>query len=177
LWPSRCHLRSLVGHHIHVDGDTGNMVASLRPQILRYCLARLPGQRDTADDVTQETCIALLKALDGYDGTPQSLAYGIAAHKVADAIRAAARRAIPVDRLPDRPDPAAGPEETVLSAQRTRDLLETLQPSLRALIALRVLADWSAEQTAEALGMSAGAVRVAQHRAMGRLRSVATAAQ
>ena len=161
---------------MYVDGDTDNLVASLRPQILRYCLARLPGQYDTADDVTQETCIALLKALDGYRGAPLPLAYGIAAHKVVDAMRAAARRAVPVDELPERADPAAGPEETVVSTQRTRDLLETLHPSLRRLVALRVLAGWSAEQTAEALGMSTGAVRVAQHRAMGRLRSAAAGA-
>jgi RNA polymerase sigma-70 factor, ECF subfamily len=162
---------------MYVDGDTGNLVASLRPQIMRYCLARLPGQYDTADDVTQETCIALLKALDGYRGAPQPLAYGIAAHKLIDAMRAASRRAVPVDRIPETADPAAGPEETVLATQRARDLLETLHPSLRRLVALRVLADWSAEQTAEALGMTTGAVRVAQHRAMGRLRSVAAVAQ
>jgi RNA polymerase sigma-70 factor, ECF subfamily len=162
---------------MYVDGDTGDLVAALRPQILRYCLARLPGQYDTADDVTQETCIALLKALDGYRGAPQPLAYGIAAHKVVDAMRAAARHAVPVDRVPETADPADGPEETVVSTQRTRDMLETLHPSLRRLVALRVLADWSAEQTAEALGMTTGAVRVAQHRAMGRLRSVAAVAQ
>jgi RNA polymerase sigma-70 factor, ECF subfamily len=162
---------------MYVDGDTGNLVASLRPQIMRYCLARLPGQYDTADDVTQETCIALLKALDGYRGAPQPLAYGIAAHKLIDAMRAASRRAVPVDRIPETADPAAGPEETVVATQRARDLLETLHPSLRRLVALRILADWSAEQTAEALGMTTGAVRVAQHRAMGRLRSVAAVAQ
>jgi RNA polymerase sigma-70 factor (ECF subfamily) len=160
-----------------VDGETENIVRSLRPLIMRYCLNRMPGHYDTADDVTQETCIALLAALPAYQGALQALAYGIAAHKVADALRAAARRAVPVAELPETPDAAAGPEEAVVSAQRAKDLLGTLQPSLRTLVALRVVADWSAEQTAEALGMSAGAVRVAQHRAMGRLRSVAAAVQ
>jgi RNA polymerase sigma-70 factor (ECF subfamily) len=60
---------------------------------------------------------------------------------------------------------------------RARELLASLPPSQRRLVALRVLAGWSAEQTADALGMTAGAVRVAQHRAMGRLRSVASAVQ
>ena len=159
-----------------MDGDNEKIVASLRPMIMRYCQARLAGHVD-ADDVTQETCIALLAALPRCQGTPQKLAYGIAAHKVADAMRAASRRAIPVEHLPEAPDFAAGPEETVLATQRTMDLLESLQPSLRQLITLRVLADWSAEQTAEALGMTTGAVRVAQHRAMGRLRSVVAAVQ
>lgn len=167
-----------VGHHTYVDqGDTENIVRSLRPLILRYCLTRMPGQHDAADDVTQETCIALLAALPEYQGTPQGLAYGIAAHKVVDAIRAATRRAVPVEQLPETADLSGGPEEIVLAAQCTKDLLSTLQPSLRRLVTLRVLADWSAEQTAEALGMTAGAVRVAQHRAMGRLRSVAATVQ
>lgn len=104
-------------------------------------------------------------------------AYGIASHKVADAIRAASRRAIPVEELPDLPDSSGGPEETVVAAQRTRDLLDALPPSMRKLVTLRVLAGWSAEQTAIELGMTPGAVRVAQHRAMGRLRSVAAAVQ
>jgi len=41
------------------------------------------------------------------------------------------------------------------------------------LLVLRVLTGLSAEETGAALGMSAGAVRVAQHRALARLRSTA----
>jgi RNA polymerase sigma-70 factor (ECF subfamily) len=43
----------------------------------------------------------------------------------------------------------------------------------RELLVLRVLTGLSAEETGAALGMSAGAVRVAQHRALARLRSIA----
>jgi RNA polymerase sigma-70 factor (ECF subfamily) len=38
---------------------------------------------------------------------------------------------------------------------------------------LRVLSGMTAEETGDALGMSAGAVRVAQHRALARLRAIA----
>jgi RNA polymerase sigma-70 factor (ECF subfamily) len=38
---------------------------------------------------------------------------------------------------------------------------------------LRVLTGLSAQETGSALGMSAGAVRVAQHRALARLRAIA----
>lgn len=140
----------------------------------------MPGAWDGADDVTQEVCIALLTALPRYQDMGRGLsayAYGIASHKVADAVKAASRRAIPVAELPDVPDTGGTPEETVVATLRTRDLLEALPPPLRRLVTLRVLAGWSAEQTAIELGMTPGAVRVAQHRAMGRLRSVATAVQ
>ena len=39
---------------------------------------------------------------------------------------------------------------------------------------LRVIVGMSAEETGRALGMSAGAVRVAQHRALAKLRGVAS---
>jgi RNA polymerase sigma-70 factor (ECF subfamily) len=155
-----------------------SIVRSLRPLILRYCRARMPGSWDTADDVTQEVCIALLTALPRYQEMGRGLpayAYGIASHKVADAMRAASRRAVPMAELPDVPDTVGGPEETVVATIRARDLLNALPPPMRRLVTLRVLAGCSAEQTAEALGMTPGAVRVAQHRAMGRLRSVAAA--
>jgi RNA polymerase sigma-70 factor, ECF subfamily len=41
------------------------------------------------------------------------------------------------------------------------------------LLVRRVLAGMSAQETGDELGMSAGAVRVAQHRALARLRTIA----
>jgi RNA polymerase sigma-70 factor (ECF subfamily) len=178
--PRVCRLRDVIGHHTYVDGDTENIVRNLRPLILRYCRARMPGQYDSADDVTQEVCIALLAALPRYRdmgcGLP-AFAYGIASHKVADALRASARRAMPMAELPEPPDRAQSPEDAILDRERARDLLRALPPQLRKLVTLRVLDGWTAEQTGEALGMTPGAVRVAQHRAMGRLRSVAAPVQ
>jgi RNA polymerase sigma-70 factor (ECF subfamily) len=51
-----------------------------------------------------------------------------------------------------------------------RDLLEVLPPSHRDVLLLRVAVGLTAEETGRALGMSAGAVRVTQHRALNRLR-------
>jgi RNA polymerase sigma-70 factor (ECF subfamily) len=149
--------------------------------VLRYCRARLgqkSGQYDIADDVAQEVCIAVLSALPRYRdmGRPfASFVFGIASHKVADAMRNAARLAVPTDDLPESPDGRPGPEETVvadLDAQRARALLTRLPPLQRELIVLRVLTGLSAEETGSALGMSPGAVRVAQHRALARLRAI-----
>ena len=60
-----------------------------------------------------------------------------------------------------------------LEAQRARALLARLPAHLRELLILRVVTGLSAEETGNVLGMSAGAVRVAQHRALARLRALA----
>lgn len=168
-----------------VQGDPGaieGLIAEVRPMIVRYCRARLgrvSGQYHIADDVAQEVCIAVLSALPRYRdmGRPfASFVFGIAAHKIADALRSAVRAAVPTEDLPDGPDDRPGPEETVvryIEAQRARDLLTRLPEHQRELVLLRVVAGLSAEETGNVLGMSAGAVRVAQHRALARLRAMA----
>lgn len=159
-----------------------SLLQRIRPMVVRYCQGRLgpvAGRYELADDVAQEVCIAVLAALPRYRdmGRPfASFVYGIASHKVADARRYAARLAIPTQDMPDGPDDGPGPEETVvayLEAQRARALLARLPEGLRELLFLRVLTGLSAAETGAALGMSAGAVRVAQHRALARLRAIA----
>jgi RNA polymerase sigma-70 factor, ECF subfamily len=159
-----------------------SLLVHIRPMIVRYCRARLgrvAGHYHVADDVAQEVCIAVLSALPRYRdmGRPfASFVFGIAAHKVADAMRSAARLAVPTEDLPDGPDEQPGPEETVvayLEAERARALLARLPVHLRELVILRVVTGLSAEETGNVLGMSAGAVRVAQHRALARLRAFA----
>ncbi len=158
-----------------------SLLREIRPMVVRYCRARLgqvSGHYQVADDVAQEVCIAVLTALPRYKdmGRPfASFVFGIAAHKLADARRTAARLAIPTEDLPDGPDDGPGPEDRVvadLEAQRTRALLARLPAHQRELLVLRILTGLSAEETGQALGMSAGAVRVAQHRALARLRAM-----
>jgi RNA polymerase sigma-70 factor, ECF subfamily len=158
------------------------LLRQIRPMVVRYCRARLgriSGHYHAADDVAQEVCIAVLSALPRYRdmGRPfASFVFGIASHKVADAMRNAARMAVPTEDLPDGPDSGPGPEETAfayLEAERARALLARLPAHQRELLVLRVLSGMSAQETGHALGMSAGAVRVAQHRALARLRAMA----
>lgn len=160
------------------------LLERIRPMVVRYCRARLgriTGHYYVADDVAQEVCLAVLAALPRYRdmGRPfASFVFGIASHKVADAARHASRLAVPFEDLPDEPDERPGPEETVVAyieAQRARALLAQLPEHLRELLILRVVTGLSAEETGNVLGMSAGAVRVAQHRALARLRALAVA--
>jgi len=167
------------------QGDTSArdaLLANVRTMVHRYCRARmgrLPGSEHAADDVAQEVCLAVLSALPRYrdEGRPfEAFVFGIAAHKVADAQRAAVRAAVPTDDMPDEPDLGPGPEDHALrrsDAALVRSLLDRLPPTQRELLILRVAVGLSAEETGSALGMSSGAVRVAQHRALARLRVLA----
>jgi RNA polymerase sigma-70 factor (ECF subfamily) len=131
----------------------------------------------SADDVAQEVCLAVLTALPGYrvQGRPFLVfVYGIASHKVIDAHRAATRnRSEPVADVPDALDGSDGPEQRALrgelSGQMAR-LLGQLPEKQREIIVLRVVVGLSPEETADAVGSTPGAVRVAQHRALARLR-------
>ena len=168
-----------------VVGDavaTERLLGIVHRLVRRYCRARLsrfPGAEHAADDVAQEVCIAVISALPRYrdEGRPfEAFIYRIAANKVADAQRASYRSAVPYAELPDQVETADGPEEAAMrgaDAQRARELLSALPETLRELLVLRVAVGLSAEETGRALGMSAGAVRVAQHRAVQRLRALA----
>ncbi|MDX6307774.1 MAG: polymerase sigma-70 factor, subfamily [Nocardioidaceae bacterium] len=151
----------------------------------RYCRARLasyPGGIDLADDVAQEICIAVLSALPRYRnrGKPfEAFVYGIAARKVADALRALHRHPIPIEELPESADVQPTPEDRVVMASQVATataMLDKLPPNLREIMLLRVAAGLSAEETGAALGMTAGAVRVAQHRALTKMRQLAAEA-
>jgi len=159
----------------------------IRPIVVRYCRARVGATERSglsADDVAQEVCLAAITALPRYkdQGRPfLAFVYGIAAHKVADAHRAAARnRAEPTDVVPERLSMEAGPEQMALdseSAARMNRLLAVLPEKQREILILRVVVGMSAEETAEAVGSTAGAVRVAQHRALARLKAEISATE
>ncbi len=174
-----------VSDHLVATAMTGDrraverVLTIIRPLVVRYCRARL-GAPDrssaSADDVAQEVCLAVLTALPGYrvQGKPfLAFVYGIAAHKVIDAHRAASRnRSEPVADVPDSTE-VADPEQRALRVELSGEmgeLLARLPDKQREIIVLRVVVGLSAEETAEAVGSTPGAVRVAQHRALARLR-------
>lgn len=119
-------------------------------------------------------------ALSGPRPAIPGVLYGIAAHKVADAHRAAGRdRAYPAETLPERWSADAGPEQMAIEADsvtRMNELLEILPAKQREILILRVVVGLSAEETAAAVGSTTGAVRVAQHRALQRLKDEIVAA-
>jgi RNA polymerase sigma-70 factor (ECF subfamily) len=169
------------------EAVTGNrdalreVLETIRPLVVRYCRARVGSAERSglsADDVAQEVCLAAITALPRYkdQGRPfLAFVYGIAAHKVADAHRAAGRnKSDPMDVVPERLSGEAGPEQMAIdseSAARMATLLKVLPEKQREILILRVVVGMSAEETADAVGSTAGAVRVAQHRAPTKLKA------
>ncbi|OFK67099.1 MULTISPECIES: sigma-70 family RNA polymerase sigma factor [unclassified Corynebacterium] len=164
-----------------VDGSRRALQRIMRiihPQVLRYCRARIGGHRQpTAEDVAQEICLAVATSIGTYKdkGRPfMAYVYGIAAHKVTDAHRALSRdQTHPTDDVPEDAAEDATPEESALvmdGSNRVRAMLDTLSDKARDIIILRVFVGLSAEETAEIVESTPGAVRVAQHRALAQLR-------
>jgi RNA polymerase sigma-70 factor (ECF subfamily) len=167
---------AIAGDRVAVE----RVLKTIRPLVVRYCRARLGRYERTfasADDVAQEVCVAVLTSLSTYrdQGRPfLAFVYGIAAHKVIDAHRASGRnKSDPVSDVPDSVEVADGPEQKALQFEAAGEmgrLLEVLPEKQREILVLRVVNGLSAEETAEMVGTTPGAVRVAQHRALARLR-------
>jgi len=154
----------------------------VKPVVVRYCRSRMGG-RDlsylSADDVAQEVCVAVLKVLPSYQERGGSFLYlvrAIAANKVADAYRTVSRdRSDPVAELPDTGLVHNEPESFTLQhdlGARLGRLLAALPRSQQEILTLRIVVGLSSGETAEALGISAGNVRITQHRALERLRGL-----
>ncbi|MGH3976149.1 MAG: RNA polymerase sigma factor ShbA [Pseudonocardiaceae bacterium] len=156
------------------------LLATVRAMVLPYCRARLGHQQrviGSAEDVAQDICLAVLTALARFEirGLSfQAFVYGIAAHKVTDAYRAAARdRSEPMADIDDAAVNHDGPEQRVLRAEqseRLHRLLTVLSDQQREILVLRVVIGLGAAEVAEVVRSTPGAVRVLQHRALARLR-------
>ncbi|MGD9528192.1 MAG: sigma-70 family RNA polymerase sigma factor, partial [Pseudonocardia sp.] len=134
------------------------LLAAVHPLALQYCRARL-GRHETgllsAEDVAQEVCVAVVKALLTYEPSERSFrafVYGIASNKVADTFRSIARnRTEPVAELPDLPSAGQSPEDHILQVELgdwMGRLVSRLSARQREVITLRVVIRLSAEETA-----------------------------
>lgn len=157
-----------------------DLISQLRPAMFNYCRSRLgryPGGVEAADDVVQETCIAVCKIVPKYrdEGLPfTALVYAIASNKVADAMRGYSRSAVLVEEFPEQTEPSPGPEERVMISANVRaahQLIDRLPRKMRDILLLRARGV-SADHVADQLGMTPGAVRVTHHRAVAKLRQL-----
>lgn len=164
-------------------GDRGaltELLAALQPRLIRYCRAKIGSRYNgysSADDVAQEVLLAALTALPTYRPTGPGFAafvFGIAAHKIADYYRYSQRDVTtPVGAVPDFPHDNGNPEAAALRAEqqrKVRELLGTLSPRQREILIHRIVNELSSEETAGLLGTTPSAIRVAQHRALEKLR-------
>jgi RNA polymerase sigma-70 factor, ECF subfamily len=157
------------------------LLALIGTPVTRYCRARMGGSigLQSPEDVAQDVLLAVCDALHRFrpgEKAVMAFVYGIARNKVVDTFRAAGRdRSDPTDAVPETTDSGAGPEDqAVLGAEVgvLRELLEQLPQTHREVLVLRIAMQFSAEETARTVGSTAGAVRVAQHRALAKLRAL-----
>lgn len=173
-------LAELAARAAHDPEACDALMGRVRDLAVRYARVRLGrfGAEDTAQDVAQEVCMAVLAALPTYEerGLPfEAFVYTIVSRKLADAQRSALRRPTPVAEVPDAVDEAPTPEKAAIvrdEAGLAIALMQQLPEQQREILTLRVAAGLSTDETGAALGMSTGSVRVAQHRALTKLRAL-----
>jgi RNA polymerase sigma factor (sigma-70 family) len=122
-----------------------------------------------ADDCFQEACIAALRAYPelGSDANLRGWLLKIAQRKAIDSHRAAGRRALPTERLPEVAAPATEPVdgEPELWAR-----VRALPEKQRIAVFLRSVADLSYAEVGAALDCSQDAARRSVHEGLKRLR-------
>ena len=137
-------------------------------EIYRYATRRV-GDPHVGQDVAADTFTDAFAGLGRFRwrGVPfEAWLYTIARRRVADVMRGRTRAA----SASVAPDVTPDPAPTVIESLDLRALVARLSDTEREVIELRFMEDLDVEQTALRLGKQTGAVRVAQHRALNRLR-------
>ena len=161
------------------------LIAPLRDQLLAHCY-RMLGSIHDADDALQDTMLRAWKGFPGFDGRSEfsTWLYRIATNASLDAISRNARRVLPVDLTVDEAagaeaarwiEPfahAIGPEspEAVVVRRESVELafvtaLQILPANQRAVLLLRDVLAFSADDTAAILGASVTSVTSSLQRA------------
>jgi RNA polymerase sigma-70 factor (TIGR02960 family) len=145
---------------------------------------RMLGNFDAAEDTVQETLLRAWRHRDTFKGEQfRAWLYRIATNVCLDELRRTKRR-VPAehsfrdvpwlqpypDRLLDEIAPREEEPEAVVVTRETIELayialIQALPPRQRAVVVLRDVLDWSAKDTAEALGTSVAAANSALQRA------------
>jgi RNA polymerase sigma-70 factor, ECF subfamily len=146
--------------------------------VYRYCYRRL-GTRELAEDATSQVFHNVLTAVERYrGGSFRAWIFTIAHNVVTDSYRR--RRPVrPLDTAREVVDRNDSPEELAISAderREVRDLVRQLPPDQQRVVELR-MAGLTGAEIAEVLERSTGAIKMLQHRAMTRLRELASTPQ
>jgi RNA polymerase sigma-70 factor (ECF subfamily) len=150
-------------------GALVRIISLVRPLAYRYTRARLSVlgvSLEMTDELAQRALEGLVSKLPTYrnrEGQPfLRFVYLVLKVEVGEASRTHQRLA--------RPELSPAAEDTEPIAARLATMLGVLPEKQREVLVLRIVVALSAEETATALGMTPGAVRVAQHRALAHLR-------
>lgn len=152
----------------------GRLWQALAPKVAGYLRSHGVGE---PDDVTSEVFLAAFRQVGSLTGEAdafRALLFTIAHRRQVDWHRKRSRRGAEEPWEEAGVDPATPSAEAqaleVLAQERVVALLRRLTADQRAVLALRVVADLSLEQTAAVLRRDVGSVKSLQHRALARLR-------
>ncbi|MFP5373220.1 MAG: RNA polymerase sigma factor [Actinomycetes bacterium] len=146
----------------------------LAPQVHGYLRARGAGE---PEDLTSEvflTVFSRLATVTGGAAGLRTLVFSVAHARLVDDLRRQSRRGttVPYEDWHDGRVSASSEDEAVERSRtdEVRALLDELPAEQRDVLLLRLVADLSVEQTAEAVGKSTGAVKQLQRRGLVALR-------
>jgi RNA polymerase sigma factor (sigma-70 family) len=146
----------------------GEVAEALRG-VVRAALARAGRGNADAEDVVQDVLVAIhLKRATWDQAQPLSpWINAITRYKLIDALRRQGlRQHVPIE---DVAEALPAEEDDATDRSDARRLLQRLKPRDRVIVESLSLRGQSIRETAEALGMQEGAVRVALHRALKKL--------
>lgn len=150
------------------------LYALLAPAVAGYL--RTQGA-DDPEDLTSEVFVRVFRGIGSFEGDGQafrSWVFTIAHHRLVDDLRRRGRR-VAARPLEPGDDIVGGDAEQEaldsLAVGRVAALLGGLTPDQRDVLALRVVADLSIEETAQILGKRPTAVKALQRRALAALRA------
>jgi RNA polymerase sigma-70 factor (ECF subfamily) len=161
-------LAALKGHEPSYRAVLDEIARAVRA-VVRAALARAGRGNQDAEDIVQEILIAIHVKRETWD-VAQPLSpwvNAITRHKLIDCLRRqGVRAAVPIDAVSET---LAAPVEDAAPMGDVRKLLNHLPERDRRIVEDISLAGRSISETASALGMREGAVRVALHRAIKKL--------
>ncbi|MFC4008775.1 RNA polymerase sigma factor [Nonomuraea purpurea] len=156
------------------DGDTG----ALSDLYERYAeplfafLLRLAGDRGTAEEILQDTLLAVWRSAGSFQGrsSVSTWLFGIARRQAHNRLRGTPP---PAAAEPyERADGLPGPEELAVGGDFLEAALSRLPPAQRDVVVLHFLEDRSHQEVAAMLGIPVGTVKSRLHLARTRLREV-----
>lgn len=146
--------------------------SDLYPRLRTFAVRRVGA--DLAADVVAETMAKAVGSIGSFDPNGVGLSawiFGVCRHVVADVFRAAAKDGRPITAASVQSGDVAERIESAEEEAAMRVAYAQLSPDDREILDLRVVAGLGADDVAGVLGMTPGAVRMAQSRALGRLRT------
>jgi RNA polymerase sigma-70 factor, ECF subfamily len=151
--------------------DLEQVFARYMDSVYHFLYSRL-GNREDAEDLTSEVFLKATKQLDSAraEASVAQWLFTVARTVLADHWRRYYRTGTVVEldeaRVSEIPGASQSPDLSEENAKLVTDVLDSLPPKYRMVLEFRFLRSYTIEETAQAMSLSAGNVKVIQHRAL-----------